>query len=109
MESVVYDDSPLAKVLLEGTRRLSSLVWSVLRGLQLTDQGEGEFDSDDHEVHREEDAAEQPAFAPRSLGLRERLKQRLGRPLKIAVPGKGPVAKIQHVCTVRCTRGVVPV
>ena len=31
------------------------------------------------------------------------------RPLKIAVPGKGPVAKIQDVCAVRCTRRVEPV
>jgi hypothetical protein len=66
----------------------------------LTDLGEGEFDSDDRQPNHDEHAEEQPAFAPRSLGLRERLKQRLGRPLKIAVPEKGPVAKIQDVCTV---------
>jgi hypothetical protein len=63
-------------------------------------QGEGEFDSD-HQPLEREDPEEQHTFAPRSIGLRERLRQRLGRPLKIAVPGKGPVAKIQDVCTVR--------
>jgi hypothetical protein len=108
MESVVYDDSPLAKVLLEGNRDIAHPVLSRIRcedGRKICDangtKGEGEFDSNDQQPHREEDATEQPAFAPRSLGLRERLKQRLGRPLKIAVPEKGPVAKIQDVCTVR--------
>ncbi len=67
----------------------------------LTGQGEGEFDSNYRPLEREEALEEQPTFAPRSMGLRERLRQRLGRPLKIAVPGKGPVAKIQDVCTVR--------
>ena len=104
---MLHNDAPwnLSSMTTRRWRRRCSkvcLVSSTLRS-DLTDQGDGEFDSDDQLLQREEDAEQQPAFAPRSLGLRERLKQRLGRPLKIAVPGKGPVAKMQDVCTVRCT------
>jgi hypothetical protein len=53
------------------------------------------------QTHR--DTVAQNDFAPQPFGLRARLRQRLGRPLKIAVPNKGPVAILQDACSVSCT------
>jgi hypothetical protein len=65
--------------------------------------GEGEGDSS-MDTQQSQDAPEhqtlpQKHFAP--SGLHARLRQRLGQPLKIAVPNDGAVARIQHACSVR--------
>jgi hypothetical protein len=65
--------------------------------------GEGEGDSS-MDTQQSQDAPEhqtlpQKQFAP--SGLHARLRQRLGQPLKIAVPSDGPVARIQLACSVR--------
>jgi hypothetical protein len=52
--------------------------------------------TDTNETHK-------PSFAPRPSGLRAKLRHRLGKPLKIAVPHKGPVAIIQDACHVSYT------
>jgi hypothetical protein len=43
------------------------------------------------------------SFAPRPSGLRAKFKKRLGTPLKIPRPHKGPVAIIQDACSVSHT------
>jgi hypothetical protein len=68
--------------------------------------GEGEGDSY-MDTQQLQDAPEhhtlpQKQFAP--SGLHARLHQRLGQPLMIAIPKNGPVARIQHACSVCISR-----
>ncbi|KAF2836393.1 hypothetical protein M501DRAFT_987554 [Patellaria atrata CBS 101060] len=80
MESVVYDDSPLAAYL----------------------EGEGERHSDwvasnDDSEHTLPEL--QTSFAPRGPStLQARIRRKLPQPLRITVPQQGPVAKIHHAC-----------
>ncbi|KAF2675214.1 hypothetical protein BT63DRAFT_436159 [Microthyrium microscopicum] len=83
MEVVIDEDSPLARSLLEG------------KGLgldQLLDETNTSSVSE----------SPQPQFAPHlntTSTLQDKLRKRLGRPLRIAIPHKGPVARIHLACT----------
>jgi hypothetical protein len=82
MEAVIYEDSPLARAFLEGEGEGDSYM----------DASQQSHDAPEHQT------LPQKRFAP--SGLHARLRQRLGQPLKIAVPYNGPVARIQHACSV---------
>jgi vezatin len=110
MESLLDDESPLAQALLEGIHRPPVQVFRMNR--KLTDffvvttadgQGELSMTSGGHPSSSQtsRDTTTTHDYAPHPSSLHARLRQRLGRPLKIVVPKKGPVAIIQDACSVR--------
>jgi hypothetical protein len=62
--------------------------------------GTGEFYMDAETEHSESLDSLQFAPPPTASSLQSRLMQKLGRPLRISVSKRGPVAKLKSVCTV---------
>lgn len=107
MESLVYEDSPLADYL-EGM--LTYLQYSVLNrnnANSFTDSGEGQGETDwvPQEVDREQQTSSEPpasSFAPRGPPrLQDRLRDKIPAPLRLRGSGKREaLAKIQEACSV---------
>lgn len=119
MESIIYQDSPLAEFLEGapfefrlslgrfpvGDRRFSKPPFC---SIQLTaPAGEGiaepEWAATAEDAKTPSLSASPPHdFAPRGAStLHSRLRDKLPKPLKIPLPGQGPVARLRSACSVR--------
>lgn len=99
MESVIYEDSPLAEYL-EGASPTRPFGFNTMENPRLIHrEGEGRA-----RASQEASAPPSPtitSFAPRGPStLQSRIRDNLPRPLRIPIPKNGPVARIHTACSV---------